>query len=587
MKIRSIHVTNYKGFADSGDVILSPGLNLIVGQNNAGKTALLETFRFGRGTSNPHRNKQVLAGVPLNPHSTVHTKLSVTGDELLRFVLSRNLTLQLSIEERNDEEAVRNFFNYDNIELELSAKMGSGGFGTERYPSHGLFDRQDGSGYAAQLEPQADRQWFTVSFSKSRSDNLPAILTELVASRTFAFRAERLNVGTSSATDSAELRPDASNLPTALAHFAGVDPYGYRRFIDAVNIVLPSVKYVSSVANGGTFELKVWTIDPAEGRPDLAVPLQDSGTGVGQVLAILYVILTLPPSLLVIDEPNSFLHPGAAKKLLDIMRQYSHQYVISTHSSEIIAAAGDPALVHLVTWTGEESQISRASGAEVADAKRLLAELGSSLGDVFGADRIIWVEGYTEEATFPSILRAALGFMPPGLAIRAVKNTGDFEGRRSQLAWDVYNRLSTSHALVPPAIAYAFDRERRTQTEMDDLVRQSKGVVRFLPRRTFESYLVHAPAIEAVLLSEGREPDRRTIERMIVSASEGHPGGAEAWAAEGDAVGLLVDIFSTYQVEYRKTKHSPAITEWMLGNAASHLAELSAFVASLVSAPKA
>jgi len=51
------------------------------------------------------------------------------------------------------------------------------------------------------------------------------------------------------------------------------------------------------------------------------VPLSESGTGVGQVLAILYVVFTSEyPRTIVIDEPQSFLHPGAVRKLFEARR---------------------------------------------------------------------------------------------------------------------------------------------------------------------------------------------------------------------------------------------------------------------------
>jgi predicted ATPase len=45
------------------------------------------------------------------------------------------------------------------------------------------------------------------------------------------------------------------------------------------------------------------------------------------VLAILYVVMTSNhPQTIIIDEPQSFLHPGAVKKLIEVLKQYpQHQ----------------------------------------------------------------------------------------------------------------------------------------------------------------------------------------------------------------------------------------------------------------------
>jgi len=65
--------------------------------------------------------------------------------------------------------------------------------------------------------------------------------------------------------------------------------------------------------------------------------------------------------------------------------------------------------------------------------------------------------------------------------------------------WEIYERLSHATALMPPALAFSFDREGRTDTQMADLVRQSKGKVFFLPRRMLENYVLEPEAIAAVL----------------------------------------------------------------------------------------
>lgn len=58
----------------------------------------------------------------------------------------------------------------------------------------------------------------------------------------------------------------------------------------------------------GRVRASLWNIDPDTEREDLTVPLSESGTGVGQVLAILYVVFTSEyPRTIVIDEPLAAL----------------------------------------------------------------------------------------------------------------------------------------------------------------------------------------------------------------------------------------------------------------------------------------
>jgi AAA15 family ATPase/GTPase len=54
MLIKSFEIRNYMSFEDSGHQELSRHVNLIVGQNNAGKTALLKAL--AQRSAKPHRN---------------------------------------------------------------------------------------------------------------------------------------------------------------------------------------------------------------------------------------------------------------------------------------------------------------------------------------------------------------------------------------------------------------------------------------------------------------------------------------------------------------------------------------------------
>lgn len=105
-------------------------------------------------------------------------------------------------------------------------------------------------------------------------------------------------------------------------------------------------------------------------------------------------------AIIAIDEPSNFLHPGAVKTLIGVLKQYDHQYVVTTHSLDAIISA-DPKNTYFVDWSECVSTVRSANLSNVEEHKRTLAELGVSLSDVFGLERVLWVEGETEEACFP------------------------------------------------------------------------------------------------------------------------------------------------------------------------------------------
>ena len=117
-----------------------------------------------------------------------------------------------------------------------------------------------------------------------------------------------------------------------------------------ISFVLPQVKQVTPfLLNSSEVEIRIWGHDSSSELEEFAFPIYESGTGISQVLCILYIIFTAKtPKIIAIDEPQSFLHPGAVRKLIDIMKQHNeHQYIITVKKHEIINENRRKNLTHL------------------------------------------------------------------------------------------------------------------------------------------------------------------------------------------------------------------------------------------------
>ena len=133
------------------------------------------------------------------------------------------------------------------------------------------------------------------------------------------------------------MQRNAGNLPYCINHLHSNDAEGHRILCNWVHRIFPSVKWIQAPPIPGTqtFQLQCLPEAPEARRHDLAVPLDRMGSGIGNVIAILYVVLTARyPQVIAIDEPNSFLHPKALRELLSILAQdgKQHQYVLTAHS---------------------------------------------------------------------------------------------------------------------------------------------------------------------------------------------------------------------------------------------------------------
>ena len=252
--------------------------------------------------------------------------------------------------------------------------------------------------------------------------------------------------------------------------------------------------------------IQIWPVDYTTERDDLALSLDDCGTGLGQVIAMLYVIvMSDSPRIIVIDEPNSFLHPGAARSLMAILKSASpkHQYIFTTHSSALVSSL-DTSVINQITNIEGESRCDMHLTSKHWKMKLVLDDLGVRLSDVFGADSVLWVEGATEEQCYPLILLKLSSMDITHVAILGVRHTSDFESVQVSNVVGIYRKLSSGTALIPPAVGFLFDRETRTEEENAEHNARKLGAVRFLDRRMYENSLINPDAISAVIAADLR-----------------------------------------------------------------------------------
>ena len=609
MRICSLKIKNYKSFLEPRELILEEGFNLIVGQNNVGKTALLEALSLSfRGK--PHRS-QLTAKIPttvIDPLSSALVKLAVGGAELRELLLGRGelnvpVPAVQSVPPQDGIRALEAILSRDETHFTLGLNAhrdADAQFFVKDYPTHGLYPA---SNEYWRLNSLPDLTGFVSTGTQRTTEQAEFGVTvaSILRSRIYRFDAQRVGLGSCGFGSNAVLHPTASNLAEVLNILQSNAPL-FQEFNELVHRIFPSIFRVSvrPVPNS-TLEILVWTDAPQSRRDDLAMQLSESGTGVGQVLSLLYVALTSKYSqTILIDEPSSFLHPGAARKLIEILKEFpQHQYIIATHSSEILRAAS-PATLTLIRWQRPQSVIELVDAGKLSGIRKCLMEVGAKLSDVFGADRILWVEGDTEEECFSLVLAGHRTTV--GTNIVGVKHTGDFSSKRIPVGTivGIYEKLSKGNAYLPPAVGFVFDRESRTEAQINEIETRSRSSVRFLPRRMYENYLL-VPTVLTTLVNSLPDfsPTPITVEQ--VSAWLTSKGGSAKylsppqqsiavtdpeWLRTVDGANLLLDLFqdlSEARHVYIKTDHSVQITEWLLKNDPVVLEELKAFLIGILS----
>jgi hypothetical protein len=621
MKLSAFQIKNYKCFRDTGPITLSPGMNIVTGQNNAGKTVLLQALELTFPGA-AHRSIASLpqkGGLLVGP-SEVRFTISVSGDELrtitergnFRFAIPQDPGERqphpllgipytgLYYEPKNLKLIWEWIHQHSEIKFQL-IRSSDGRVRAPIKPSHNLYPIKampSGSYYDLIREIRDDgSEFFTTGITQTQND-IGEGIAGIFISRIYRFSAERFGLGDSDGGTNRILASNASNLPEVL-HLLQPNPVLYEKYVSLVREILPQVKWVSIDQIGNNrLRINIWPIDRGQMRDDLAIPLIESGTGIGQVLSILYVVFTSEYSrVLLIDEPQSFLHPGAARKLIEVLKRFpEHQYIIGTHSASVIAASDALELLLLRNNEGQTS-IEIANTNDNQAVQTFLQEVGTRLSDIFGMDSVIWVEGPTEEKTFPLLLKK-LNQAMAGTAIVSIRNTGDLEGKDKKKIFEIYNNLTGKASILPSAVAFILDSESLSDTKKNDIRKLSGGKAYFQPRRTFENYLMDTDAICEIInqIEDFTESGKITpgqinefLTNAITKAKYWNPlhmpKNPSLQSSGLNCALILSDMFailSEHRVEYRKTIHSVSLFQWLLDHNQNALEELANFLISIL-----
>jgi predicted ATP-dependent endonuclease of OLD family len=615
MYISKFNIKNYKSFLDSGEIEFKRGINIIIGQNHSGKTALLEALSHDYEQI-IHQSEKVKPSAFSKGNTDYAYEVSrivleqaeiayiLRQSDFEYFVAQKELNNHTIIDGNSDD--VSNLKMDVHIERRKCFLFQFGSY-AEELPDNSqdstIYIRRENGKFA-----EINSTDFNTLYPRhSPSLTLGEKVTDYILENIYMFQAERMSIGRSPLGTSRELKTNAENLPEVLNSIKTNNTFLFQQYVDLVNEVIPSVKDISiemaqvGELNALNYQIRIWNLPSSSQREDLTVPLSQSGTGISQVLAILYIVLINKeqPKIIIIDEPNSFLHPGASKKLIQIFNRFpQYQYFISTHSPEIVSSA-KPSTVTELKYIGGETKVKSVDLSNKSEFKNIFKELGISLGDFFFSDSILWVEGTTEEKAFPLILEhlgienyTILSVMPSEIRNKktARKNTKN--------VFKIYQQLSGTDALIPSNIAVILDREDYNEDDLRDDKKEFGENLHFIPVRMFENYLLDAEAITAIYnettiedapsvtieqVTEWIEDNKNNSQYASKSTKQKQLNGH--WNKDIDGARFLNDLFcqlSDSKNLFYKTTHSVKLTEWLLTYKPEVLAELTDFLLEII-----
>ena len=150
----------------------------------------------------------------------------------------------------------------------------------------------------------------------------------------------------------------------------------------------------------------------------IETPLENKGSGLQSLIMIelfkFYCKIFNQSSLLILEEPELFLHPHAKRMLSDILIDFigdnQNQIIITTHSEEFLHDV-DIENINVIRKTAngtKKNKISKDNYGDGKELQKLKIELQHKNAEMFFAEKVILVEG-EEQILIPEIIKKIYG----------------------------------------------------------------------------------------------------------------------------------------------------------------------------------
>lgn len=462
--ITSIRFSNYKSFSQFS-VTLTP-FNILVGPNNAGKSTVIGSLKIlAEGIRKAKSRKPVLINSP-------------NGSQILGYQI--DLT-QVPI-------AIENVFhNYDeNQPATIRFRLSDGAFLQIFFPRNG----------ECYMNYESESK-----FIRSPSDFKKHVSIEIGYVPILGPVDHVETLYQKEAARQALLTYTASrNFRNIWFHY----PEDFEEFRELVHQTWPGMDIVLPESNHST---KVTSLNMF--CPEERIPREIFWSGFGfQVWCqmLTYIVKNKHSSLLLIDEPDIYLHSDLQRQLLGILKQLGPDIVIATHSTELISEA-DLNDILVINKLNKSAQRIKDPSQLIDIFQVLGSNLNPVLTQIAKSKRILFVEG-KDFSVFSKIARK--------LKKDAIANRADF----AVVPVEGFNptRLRAFKEGIEKTIgvkivsAVIFDRDYRSDDEVDQEIKELEKVnlfARIHSCKELENFLIIPDAIEKAIGEKLIESNRR------------------------------------------------------------------------------
>ena len=305
---------------------------------------------------------------------------------------------------------------------------------------------------------------------------------------------------------------------------------------------------------------------------DKLFELSNCGSGYSHVLLFLCVLYSKTSQIVLFDEPQAFLHPSAEKAIYDLIAEEGEQqYFLTTHSPILINYPFDKNIIY-VKRVENESRYTKLN--QIQD---VLSDIGVRNSDFALAEKIIFVEGPTEEKVLPKILKAfgvkQLGYNYKIISMNGTSN--EFSKKtamtRNKEKLD-YILGHISYSPIPYRIL--IDSDDKDETKISEIKEKYGENVVILDKKEIENYFLecYQEISEVIEIESSNEVSVESVKQKIGELLD-DIGDPKLYPRKSDdkiknVVGseVLERLFESYGISYDKINHGVKLIDRVLKN---------------------